>query len=177
MANTADAVWPHKKAEPYSTTIYRFLKKAHAEVKPLGVNISANVFGLAANRDLDIGQNVPKIAPLLDVISPMAYPSHYGAGEYNLSDPNDEPGATVSFTMGDFRAALGSSKTEIRPWLQDFSLRRPDLHDRGRGEADHRGRARRRQGLAALERRRRVPHERARLLAGDRPPGGARLPW
>ena len=99
-------MWPHKKAEPYSTTIYRFLKKAHAEVKPLGVNISANVFGLAANRDLDIGQNVPKIAPLLDVISPMAYPSHYGAGEYNLSDPNAEPGATVSFTMGDFRAAL-----------------------------------------------------------------------
>lgn len=123
--NTADAVWPHKKAEPYSTTIYRFLKKAHAEVKPLGVNISANVFGLAANRDLDIGQDVPKIAPLLDVISPMAYPSHYGAGEYNLSDPNAEPGATVSFTMGDFRAALGSSKTEIRPWLQDFSLGAP----------------------------------------------------
>jgi hypothetical protein len=120
--NTADAVWPHRTAEPYSNTIYRFLKKAHAAIKPLGVNISANVFGLAANRDLNIGQNVPKIATVVDAISPMAYPSHYGPGEYNLTDPNAEPGATVTFTMGDFRAALPSSKTEIRPWLQDFSL-------------------------------------------------------
>ena len=88
------------------------------------MNISANVFGLAANRDLDIGQDVPKIAPLLDAISPMAYPSHYSRGEYNLTDPDSEPGPTVTYTMGDFRAAISSSdaKTQIRPWLQDFSL-------------------------------------------------------
>ena len=119
-----DAVWPHKVNEPYASTIYRFLKKMRSEVKPLGVNISANVFGLAAHENLGIGQNPTKIAPLLDAISPMAYPSHYSRGEYNLTDPDSEPGPTVTYTMGDFRAAISSSdaKTQIRPWLQDFSL-------------------------------------------------------
>jgi hypothetical protein len=122
-----DAVWPHQVKEPYANTIYRFLKKARSEIKPLGVNISANVFGLSAHEDLHIGQNPTKIAPLLDAISPMAYPSHYGPGEYNLTNPDDSPAATVTYTMGDFRAALPASdakKTSIRPWLQDFSLGR-----------------------------------------------------
>jgi hypothetical protein len=121
--NVSDAVWPHAVKESYDNTIYRFLKKMRNAIKPLGVNISANVFGLSAHEDLHIGQDPTKIAPLLDAISPMAYPSHYSKGEYNLSDPDAEPGATVTYTMGDFRAALsGSSKTVIRPWLQDFSL-------------------------------------------------------
>jgi hypothetical protein len=120
--NVSNAVWPHAVKEPYNNTIYRFLKKMRNTIKPLGVNISANVFGLSAHQNLHIGQDPAKIAPLLDAISPMAYPSHYSKGEYNLSDPDSEPGATVTYTMGDFRAALSdSSKTVIRPWLQDFS--------------------------------------------------------
>jgi hypothetical protein len=121
--DVSNAVWPHKVKETYDNTVYRFLKKMRAAIKPLGVNISANVFGLSAHQNLHIGQDPTMIAPLLDAISPMAYPSHYTAGEYNLTDPDAEPGATVTYTMGDFRAALnGSSKTIIRPWLQDFSL-------------------------------------------------------
>jgi hypothetical protein len=123
--DTSSAVWPHKVNETYANTIYRFLKKARAAIKPLGVNISANVFGLAAHENLNIGQNPTKIAPLLDAISPMAYPSHYGKGSYNLTDPDSSPGATVTFTMGDFRAAMpAKATTEIRPWLQDFSMGR-----------------------------------------------------
>jgi hypothetical protein len=120
--NVSDAIWPHKVKESYANTIYRFLKTARAALHPLGVNISANVFGLAAHEDLNIGQDPTKIAPLLDAISPMAYPSHYARGTYNLTDPDSEPGSTVTFTMGDFRAAISNSKTIIRPWLQDFSL-------------------------------------------------------
>jgi hypothetical protein len=123
--DTSLAVWPHKVNESYANTIYRFLKTARATIKPLGVNISANVFGLSAHENMGIGQNPTKIAPLLDAISPMAYPSHYGKGEYNLPDPDSSPGATVTFTMGDFRAAMpASAKTQIRPWLQDFSMGR-----------------------------------------------------
>jgi hypothetical protein len=120
--DVSNALWPHKVNETYNNTIYRFLKTMRAAIHPLGVNISANVFGLSAHEDLHIGQDPTKIGPLLDAISPMAYPSHYGPGEYNLTDPDSEPGATVTYTMGDFRAALSdSSKTVIRPWLQDFS--------------------------------------------------------
>jgi hypothetical protein len=119
--NVSNAVWPHKVKESYESTIYRFLKQARKEIKPLGVNISANVFGLSAHEDLGIGQNPTKIAPLLDAISPMAYPVLYSKGTYNLTDPDNSPGETVTFTMGDFRAALASDDTtQIRPWLQDW---------------------------------------------------------
>ncbi len=164
----SNAVWPHKVAEPYSQTIYRFLKKARATIKPLGVNISANVFGLSAHENLGIGQNPTKIAPLLDAISPMAYPSHYGPGEYNLTNPDDAPGATVTYTMGDFRAALPSTQ-DVDPALAAGLQPRPHLHARRRRRADQRRRARRRAGLAALERGRPVPQRRARSLAARAP--------
>ena len=138
-------------------------------VKPLGVNISANVFGLSAHENLHIGQDPTKIGPLLDAISPMAYPSHYGPGEYNLSNPDSEPGATVTYTMGDFRAALSdSSKTVIRPWLQDFSEGQTYTLADVDG-ADQRRRARRLGRLAPVERGRRVPHGRPRRLIAALP--------
>ena len=120
--NVADAVWPHRRAEPLSTTLLRFLTRAREQLKPLGVNISADVFGLAANRDLGIGQNVHKLAPELDAISPMSYPTHYGPGEYGIPNPVADPYDIVYRTMGDFRAALAGTHTQLRPWLEDFVL-------------------------------------------------------
>jgi hypothetical protein len=118
------AVFPHKKNEPYSQTLVRFLTKARKALHPLGVRVSADVFGLSASHDLGIGQNIKRIAPLLDAISPMAYPSHYYPGEFNIPNPDDAPGRIVSYTMRDFRKALRGTKTQLRPWLQDFSLQR-----------------------------------------------------
>ena len=54
--NVSDAVWPHKVKESYANTIYRFLKTARAAIHPLGVNISANVFGLAAHEVAEVAQ-------------------------------------------------------------------------------------------------------------------------
>ena len=62
---------------------------------PLGVRVSADVFGLSASHDLGIGQHPGQIGEVVDAIYPMAYPSHYRSGEYNLPDPNAAPGATV----------------------------------------------------------------------------------
>ncbi len=120
----SQAVFPHKTNEAYSQTLVRFLTKARKALHPLGVRISADVFGLSASHNLGIGQNVKRIAPLLDAISPMAYPSHYYPGEFNITNPDDAPGRIVSYTMRDFRKALRGTKTQIRPWLQDFSLQR-----------------------------------------------------
>ena len=124
--NLADAVWPHPVREPYAQTIARFLKQAAAALHPLGVRVSADVFGLAATRDLGIGQSVPQLGRVLDAVSPMAYPSHYGPGEFGLPSPDADPYATVYRTMADFRDALRDSpRTQIRPWLQDFAYPRP----------------------------------------------------
>jgi hypothetical protein len=61
---------------------------------------------------------------VLDSISPMVYPSHYGAGEYNVQDPNSEPGVMVARSLRSFRLALKKSHARLVPWLQDFSLGR-----------------------------------------------------
>jgi hypothetical protein len=89
------------------------------------VRVSADVFGLSATRNMGIGQRPNRIAPYLDTIYPMVYPSHFGPGEYNLPDPNAQPGRTVALALRDFDVALRGQETRLVPWLQDFSLGRP----------------------------------------------------
>jgi putative glycosyl hydrolase protein len=117
----SDMRWPHKVAEPKNATIPRFLAAAHKALEPLGVKISVDLFGLAADHDLGIGQDVAQIAKHVDVISPMLYPDHYTNGELGISVPKDDPSSTVALSMGTFRSQLiASPNVKIRPWLQDF---------------------------------------------------------
>jgi hypothetical protein len=105
-------------------TIADFLKYASSRLKPLGVRVSADVFGLSATRNMKIGQRPDRIARYLDAIYPMVYPSHFGPGEYNIDNPNAQPGRTVALALRDFDVALRGSETRLVPWLQDFSLGR-----------------------------------------------------
>jgi hypothetical protein len=117
--------YPGKHAQPMGWTIPMFAKYASSRLKPLGVRISVDVFGLSATRNLGIGQFPRRIAPYVDTIYPMVYPSHYVSGEYNIIDPDSRPGTTVAYSLRDFRGALRGRKTNLIPWLQDFSLGRP----------------------------------------------------
>jgi hypothetical protein len=105
-------------------TIADFLQYASSRLKPLGVRVSADVFGLSATRNMKIGQRPDRIARYLDAIYPMVYPSHFGPGEYNIDNPNAQPGRTVALALRDFDVALRGSETRLVPWLQDFSLGR-----------------------------------------------------
>ncbi len=116
------ARWPGRVNEKKGATIARCLAYARERLEPLGVRISAAVFGLAATRDLGIGQRPRLLAPHLDSIYPMVYPSHYSPGEYDIPDPNGMPGATVTMALRDFKRVLRGSDTLIVPWLQDFSI-------------------------------------------------------
>jgi hypothetical protein len=117
-------VYPGKVDEKMGVTIGRFAQYAARRLHPLSVRVGADLFGLAANHNLGIGQAPRRISRYVDTVSPMAYPSHYGAGEYNLPDPNASPGPTVFRTLKDFRRALRGRKAVLVPWLQDFSLGR-----------------------------------------------------
>jgi hypothetical protein len=116
------AVWPGKVNERKGETIARFLAYARQRLEPLGTRMSAAVFGLAATRDLGIGQRPRLLAPYLDAIYPMVYPSHYSPGEYNISNPDASPGATVTMSLRYFRRSLRGMPTRVVPWLQDFTL-------------------------------------------------------
>jgi hypothetical protein len=105
-------------------TIPMFAKYAQQRLKPLGVRISVDVFGLSATRNLGIGQFPRRLARYVDAIYPMVYPSHYVSGEYNILNPDSRPGTTVAYSLRDFRNAVRGHATKLIPWLQDFSLRR-----------------------------------------------------
>ena len=123
-------VYPGKTATPPGWVIAEFVHYAATRLKPLGVRVSTDVFGLAATRDLGIGQIPRRLAKYLDAVYPMVYPSHFGSGEYGLEDPNGSPGATVEWSLSDYRQELKKGKAELIPWLQDFSYGRTyDLAD------------------------------------------------
>ncbi len=115
-------VYPGKTSTPPGWVIAQFAQYASKRLKPLGVKVSADVFGLSATRDLGIGQIPKRLGRYLDAIYPMVYPSHFGPGEYNLDDPNGNPGGTVAYALRDFNQQLAGVKgVRIVPWLQDFS--------------------------------------------------------
>ena len=100
-----------------------FLERAQTQLEPMGVDVSADVFGLVGMNDyVGIGQVVSKMAPHLDVLCPMVYPSHYPAGAYGYENPDAYPYEIVDLAMADFgtKARAVNPEIEIRPWLQDF---------------------------------------------------------
>jgi hypothetical protein len=117
----SSAVWPGKRNEPESVTIDRFLAYATKQLKPFGVRVSVDVFGLAATNNLGIGQSPGKMARIVDAIYPMVYPSHFGPGQYGLPDPQAVPGTTVGYALNDFATQMHGKKADLVAWLQDFS--------------------------------------------------------
>lgn len=75
------------------------------KLHPLGVMVSADVFGTIIDNEYDaeiVGQNYQEMAACLDYICPMVYPSHYSNGVYGLEIPDKAPYDTV------YRAMLAS---------------------------------------------------------------------
>lgn len=118
-------------AEPASggeNTIPEFLEYADKELEPTGARIAADVFGLAAgDGGAGVGQDIRAMAPHLDVINPMVYPSHFPVGSYGLQNPNAHPYEVIENAMADFEkdAEASNPDLEIRPWLQDFDYGTP----------------------------------------------------
>jgi hypothetical protein len=102
-----------------------FLRYARSRLEPFGVRISAAVFGLSGARDLGIGQLPRKMAPYLDTVYAMTYPSLFGAGELGLRDPSTAPGATVARALRRFELTLRGHDALVVPWVQDFSFSVP----------------------------------------------------
>jgi hypothetical protein len=116
--------------------IAAFVHYAAERLRPLGVRVSVDVFGLSATRDLGVGQVPRRLARYVDAVYPMVYPSHYRSGEHGLSDPSSEPGVTVSRSLRDFRKAMRGRKAKLIPWLEDFSLGRTRTPDEVRAQID-----------------------------------------
>jgi hypothetical protein len=102
-----------------------FLRYAQRRLEPQNVRISAAFFGLSAARDLGIGQLPKRMAPYLDTVYAMTYPSLFGSGELGLADPSTSPGATVARALRKFELSLRGQDALLVPWVQDFSFSVP----------------------------------------------------
>jgi len=113
-----------------------FLRYAARRLEPLGVRVSAAVFGLSGTRDLGIGQSPRRMAPYLDTVYAMTYPSLFGPGELGLADPSSTPGATVARALRRFQRTLRGREVLVVPWVQDFSFSTPYGLDEVRAQID-----------------------------------------
>ncbi len=101
-------------------TVVAFLERARRELGALGVFVAADIFGYTAfnENDTDIGQRIEELAPHLDYICPMVYPSGYHLGIPGYRNPVDHPYEIVYESVKLIRKR--ASGAQVRPWLQDF---------------------------------------------------------
>lgn len=111
--------------------ITEFVKYACQKLRPIGAYVSADVYGSIIDSEVDariVGQNYLELARCLDYISPMIYPSHYGAGCYGLAVPDLQPYHCVVQALKKSAMVLGQIEKQehraiVRPWLQDFTAK------------------------------------------------------
>ncbi len=132
------------KAEAVET----FWKYLEEHVRPLGVRMSADVFGMTTTNsdDLNIGQQLERALPHFDAVMPMVYPSHYPKNFRDLGNPNFAPydvvhislktaaeraeatstvvktleGSPIASTSPQLYTKAVYPRTKFRAWLQDF---------------------------------------------------------
>ena len=114
------AVYPGRTSVSKGRVIADFVEYASKRLEPYGTKVSTALFGLAATRDLGIGQVPQWISESADTLSPMSYPVLYGGGELGLESPGAEPGETVWRTLADFRRQIEGSDAQLVPWIQDW---------------------------------------------------------
>lgn len=99
--------------------IGRFLESARSALKPSGIIISVDLFGLVAWKTVDfgVGQLIESIAPQVDVICPMLYPSHFPAGFLGKQRPGDSPREIMELSL---KRLQKRTHRRLRPWIQGF---------------------------------------------------------
>lgn len=120
-------VFPGREDRDKDEAIRDFLAYAREELAPYNANVSADVFGIITHTwddsPEDIGQTWTLIAPEVDAISPMIYPSHYSTGWYGYDVPDQHPYGVLYQSMQEAieRNAAVKNPGKIRPWIQGFT--------------------------------------------------------
>ncbi|MGZ3455298.1 MAG: putative glycoside hydrolase [Polyangiales bacterium] len=124
----ADFHLKEKKLAP-ADVITGFVKRIHEHTEKSGVPLSLDVFGVVAWRDpRDIeatGQDLRRLAPFIEAVSPMVYPSHFADGFNGYEHPGDHADVVAIGTkkaVAEIEAVsvAGGKKVVVRPWVQAF---------------------------------------------------------
>jgi hypothetical protein len=124
-----ESVYPLANGRVRAQVIREQLAYVRSYLKPTGMPVTIDVFGLTATdtTDMGIGQRWEMFVDQADVVLPMVYPSHFAPGTYKLGNPNANPYSTIDHAMKDAkrRTAPIASAAKIIPWYQDFTLGPP----------------------------------------------------
>ncbi|MEX2324116.1 MAG: putative glycoside hydrolase [Nitriliruptoraceae bacterium] len=103
--------------------IVTFVEQADAALAPYGIMHGASVYGIAATRPHQIGQDIPAMAKHLDYVAPMLYPTHWGAGEFGITNPTRSPYETIYASLATFTDVTADTRARVIPWLEDSTYR------------------------------------------------------
>ncbi|MCX6074156.1 MAG: putative glycoside hydrolase [Campylobacterales bacterium] len=99
-----------------------FLEAARIRLTPYNVFVSADIFGYVSwhDADIEIGQRVDALAPYVDYLSPMLYPSGFNAGIPGYPIPVNANYEIVKNSLDKALIKSANSPLNYRPWLQAF---------------------------------------------------------
>jgi hypothetical protein len=125
----------NERSDNYDVKKYQvirgFLEKMKTTLEPMGVRLSADIFGIMAfNMSVDYaatGQKLEEIMMPLDAINPMVYPSHFDFGFHGNERPGLLPYKMVKDGAGKVGEVIAgkkmTGKVSLRPYLQAFAYR------------------------------------------------------
>lgn len=126
--NQKDCLFHYQASQPSAKRadfISNYLYRAQQALKPSGVHISIDVYGVMAwARDVDLdatGQDIVALSYYCDVLCPMIYPSHFFHNFDGYADPGDAPEHFIHVSLDRFNQATQDTGVIIRPWLQAFA--------------------------------------------------------
>ncbi len=123
-------VFPGAEGRTKTQALIGYLELAKKRLGALGVRSTADVFGLVTtvNGALEIGQSWEPMSPVIDVMLPMTYPSHYPNGAFGFARPNAEPYGVMYAAISKAHerdVKLGITGEHVRPWIQAFTYGKP----------------------------------------------------
>jgi len=128
--NQKDCKFHYQATDPSAERadiITDYLYRAQKALRPTGVHISIDVYGVMAwarNVDLNAtGQDVLALSYYCDVLCPMIYPSHFFNNFDNYSNPGDAPEHFIRVGLERFKSDTQDTGVTLRPWLQAFAWR------------------------------------------------------
>ncbi|MDD5055909.1 MAG: putative glycoside hydrolase [Candidatus Peribacteraceae bacterium] len=105
----------------------------------LGISTYA-ILGWRYDQNVEtLGQDVVRFAPLVDIISPMAYPATFSPTAYY--NPGKDPGSRMYYlvyrTLTGYAELLGPEQAKkLRPWIQGYGVTFKNMQDQMQGVYD-----------------------------------------
>jgi hypothetical protein len=104
-------------------TITGFLREARRRLAPYNVFLAMDSFGYVCwnQNDTGIGQHIEDLASVVDVVSPMLYPSGFQFGIPGYRNPVQNPYEIVYRSLEECKRRTADQPARYRPWLQAFT--------------------------------------------------------